>query len=429
MWKHRSSWIVTLCAGALALSGIGTAPLGAQTPEQAKIDSLVLQLEDAEAMLEMLRQQIGTVAEAGVRTRSRYSMEISGRVLMNVFRNSKETDNADVPMYRMQVPDGSLKGGTGMTVRQTALSAAVTAHDILGGTFRGDVDVDFFGGQMPSTGGRTFPLMRIRTARAIVDWQRSQLLIGQEQPLVANLNPISLAALGTPNFSYSGNLWHWIPQIRYGVRTGGALRFGLQGAILAPIAGEPVGEFTTGFDAAERSNVPSLQARTHVTWGDERRQAEIGVGFHYAQLLDAAEEKQQSNAVTLDFIVPFLSRFELRGEAFSGQALQGLGGGGIGQNFGSDDVTPLKTIGGWVQLNYDLTSRILVGAGYGFDDPDDDVLTAPGVKVNNSTTEAHIHWRPAGPLVFGLEWRSTATKYDASSYANTHFNLAFGFEF
>jgi hypothetical protein len=410
----------------VTLVTFAAAPARAQSPEQARLDSLQLRLEEAEAMLELLQQQLATEAEAALRTRSRIALELSGRVLMNVFSNNKETNNADVPMYRKQVPDGSLKGGMGMTVRQTALGAALTVHDVLGGTFRGDLDVDFFGGQVPSPGGRTFPLLRIRTARAIVEWEHSRLLIGQEQPLVANLNPLSLASVGAPNFSYAGNLWLWLPQIRYGVEYGDRVRSGLAVAALAPTSADPAAFFATGFDAAERTNMPFLQARAHLGWGDDLRPAEVGLGVHYGKVNDNAAEAQTSSAVTADFVVPFLSRFEIRGEAFSGQVLAGLGGGGIGHNFGTDSLTPLRTYGGWVQLNYDVTSRLLVGAGFGLDDPNDDDNP---MLLRNATTEAHLHWRPAGPLVMGLEWRSTKTRYAASNYPNTHINLAFGFEF
>lgn len=428
MRKLRSSNYVTI--GALVAVALAIPTLvGAQTPEQRRLDSLNLRLEDAEAMVEMLRQQIATEAESGVRTRSRIGLEFSGRVLMNVFQNSKETNNADVPMYRKQVPDGSPKGGLGMTIRQTQLSGAVTVRDVLGGTFFGDLDVDFFGGQMPSPGGRTFPLMRVRTARAIVEWENSQLLIGQEQPLVANLNPVSLAAIGAPNFSYSGNLWLWIPQIRYGWRSNGALRFGAQGALLAPTSAEPQDVFDTGFDSAERTGMPYVQSRLSVGWGAREDGAEVGVGYHLGSLQDSAQAKHASNAITVDFLVPLPLRLELRGEAFSGQMLSGLGGGGIGQNFGVDSITPVRSVGGWVQLNHRLSPRLLWGVGYGFDDPNDDDLEPVNVKFKNVTQALHLQWRPSGPLVFGLEWRSTKTSYDASDYGNTHINLAFGFEF
>lgn len=422
-----SSTRVTSCiATAVTLVTLLAQPAMAQTPERQRLDSLQRRLEEAEALLEMLQQQLATESETALRTRSRVALELSGRVLMNVFSNDKETNNADVPMYRKQVPDGSLKGGMGMSIRQTSLGAALTVHDVLGGTFTGDLDVDFFGGQLPSPGGRTFPLLRIRTARAILDWGRAELLIGQEQPLVANVNPRSLASIGAPNFSYAGNLWLWLPQIRYGIRFGDRLRYGAQIAALAPTSAEPAAFFATGFDAAERTSSPFLQGRLHLGWGDELRPAEVGVGVHYGKVNDNAAEARTSSAITADFVVPFLSRFEIRGEAFSGQVLAGLGGGGIGQNFGTDSLTPLRSVGGWVQLNYDVTSRLLVGAGVGVDDPNDD--DGP-MLLRNATTEAHLRWRPAGPLVMGLEWRRTKTRYAASNYPNTHINLAFGFEF
>ena len=90
MPKHRSSTIfarlATLAAG-LALMTPATT-VAAQTQEQRRLDSLTVRLEDAEDVIEMLRQQLATKAESGVRTRSRVAFELSGRVLMNVFSNS-----------------------------------------------------------------------------------------------------------------------------------------------------------------------------------------------------------------------------------------------------------------------------------------------------------------------------------------------------
>jgi hypothetical protein len=406
-----------------------TRPVSAQTPDQARLDSLTIRLEDAEEMIGLLRQQLATEASMAVRTRSRIGIDLTGRVLMNVFQNDKETNNVDVPMYRKQVPAGSLKGGMGMAIRQTTLGLAVTAPGVLGGDFRGDLDADFYGGQFNSNGGRTHPVFRIRTARAIIDWEHGQLLIGQEQPLIAGLNPVSLSAVGVPLFSYAGNLWIWLPQIRYGWHTTGDKRIGIQAAVLAPTSGDTVGQFNTTYDHAERTGTPYLQGRLHFSWGDARTGGEVGVGYHTGSVNDAADETHTSNAIGADFLVPIISGLELRGEFYSGQLVNGLGGGAIGQNFGVGGTTPVRSIGGWAQLNYQLTPRIQLGAGYGFDDPTDDDLDPTDTRFLNNATSAHLHWRPSGPLLFGLEYRIIKTEYDASSYSNRHLNLAFGFEF
>jgi hypothetical protein len=203
----------------------------------------------------------------------------------------------------------------------------------------------------------------------------------------------------------------------------------LQAAILAPTSGDSVGEFATIVDQAERSGVPFVQARTHVSWGDADTGGEIGIGYHAGTVHDIANDPHPSTAIGADLLVPVGSRLEIRGEFYSGQLVSGLGGGAIGQNFGVGGITPVRSMGGWGQLNVRLTPRLLVGAGHGVDDPEDDDLAPTGTRFLNTVTEAHVHWRPSGPLVFGLEYRTIRTRYDASDYPNNHINLAFGFEF
>ena len=103
-------------------------------------------------------------------------------------------------------------------------------------------------------------------------------MAGQDQPLITDLDPVSLATIGTPGFANAGNLWLWLPQLRASYESPGAVRLGVQGAILAPAVQSTIGSFNTGFDAAERSRWPSLQARVSAKWGEEESQGEIGIG-------------------------------------------------------------------------------------------------------------------------------------------------------
>jgi hypothetical protein len=120
---------------------------------------------------------------------------------------------------------------------------------------------------------------------------------------------------------------------------------------------------------------------------------------------------------------------ELRGEAFTGQALAGLGGGGIGQNLGSVGQ-PVRTSGGWGQLLLKPTAGWELGAQYGLDDPRDSDLDPATQRLRNETIGGHLHWRPA-PLVLGLEYRRIQTRYGAGvgSITAHHLNLALGAEF
>ncbi|MEY2732973.1 MAG: hypothetical protein RL340_32, partial [Gemmatimonadota bacterium] len=206
---------------ALAIVAAPSGVAAQQAPVAPAVDSLRLRLEDAEAAIALLREQLGTESEAAVRTRSRVALEWSGTVLTHVFTNTRRTNNADLPLWARADSGTGPQGGMGMSVRQTRLALAVGVREVAGGTFTGDLDVDFYGGQMASNGGRTFPLLRVRTARAVLDWSHAQLFVGHEEPLVAGLNPISLATVGISGFSGSGNLWLWLPQLRGTVQTAG----------------------------------------------------------------------------------------------------------------------------------------------------------------------------------------------------------------
>ena len=431
----RRGWSSIAAAITLAILVLGFAlavtpvtSLGAQAaPTKAQLDSIRQRLDDAEAALQALREQLATEASTALRTRSRVSLEFSGRAIMNVFTNDARTNNVDVPIFARPDSGTGPQGGMAMSIRQTRLGLAFSATEIAGGTFHGDIDADFFGGQQPSSGGRTFPLVRLRTARGTLEWAHGAVMIGQEQPLITGVDPVSLASIGVPGFTGAGNLWLWLPQVRGGVHTAGRVRVGAEAAVLAPTSGDPSGLFDTQFDAAERTNAPYLQGQLRLDWGEAERPASITAGVHSGRIADASDLDRTSSAVAATIRIPLGSRLEVRGEAFDGQALRGLGGGGIAQGLGVGGAA-VRTRGGWAQINLQASPRLLIGGGSGMDDPEDaDVL--PNGRLRNATIEAHLHWRPAGPVVLGFEWRRTTTDYAAGSRTNLHLNLAFGFEF
>lgn len=433
-FRGRRSSIVTLGIGLAALVGVTPITLAAQTPAQtqAQLDSIKQRLEDAEAALQALREQVATEASTALRTRSRVSLEFTGRALVHVVRNDARVNNVDVPTFARPDSGTGPQGGMAMTIRQTTLGLAFTASDIAGGTFHGDIDADFYGGQQPSGGGRTFPLVRLRTARGTLAWSKGFVMVGQEQPLISNLDPVSLASVGVPGFTAAGNLWLWLPQLRGGVHTAGPLRFGVEAAVLAPTSGDPAGLFDTQFDAAERTSTPYLQGQLRMEWGEDERRGFVTAGYHTGKVADATDVERTSEAVAATVKLPIGSRLELRGEFFDGQLLRGLGGGGIGQGFGPGGV-PVRTQGLWAQLNVQASTRVLFGVGGGFDDPRTGDV-AIGGREHNGVIESHLHWRPAGPLVLGLEWRRLSTGYRQAAASpavsrTDHLNLAFGFEF
>jgi len=356
------------------------------------------------------------------------TVQFSGLVLVNGFFTNAGVNNSDVPQLAERDTVGV--AGSGGTIRQTRLGVLVTDPSVLGGTFTGELDVDFFGGQQPSSGGRTFPLLRLRRAIGVVQWSHAQLLFGQESPLVAERSPRSLASVGFPDFAGAGNLWLWLPQGRLTLETGYSLRIALQGAVLAPTSGAPQTVFATRPDSAERSKRPSLQGRLRLGWGPADDPSEIAVGGHIGWLRSdsvGGDSLTVSNALTVDVRLK-IGFLELIGEVFDGQGLAGLGGGGVGQGVGVGGEA-LRSQGGWGQINLRPMRHVMLGGGCGVDDPDDRDVPAGG-RMQNVVCEGHFEWRPPGPLVFGFEFRRFSTRYlGGGEFTASHLNLAAGYRF
>lgn len=415
-------WLPGLLLAAL------TVPL--PTPQQQSDTALAARLERAERQIELLRQQVTTLTTSRVEPRARHRVELSGLVLANAFYNNVKTNNSDVPAF-VPPPDapGLPASGLGATVRQSQVALTAVVPSLAGGSFTGELDVDFFGGQQPSGGGRTFPLIRIRRVRAELTWDNAWLVFGQDGPPIAELNPSSLSQLGLPSFANAGNLWLWIPQARIGAEAGGTVRVGLEASALAPTAGEPQAAFLTQPDRAERSGRPAAEGRVRVRWDAPKTGGELSLGGHVGWLATTGDSLLRSRAAAASIQLRASSYVELRAEVFTAEAVAGLGGGAIGQNLGPGDV-PVRTKGGWVQLNLTPTPNVELGAGYGLDDPRDGDLDQRTARLKNTSWETHVHWRPH-PLVIGAEFRRIATTYAAplGILQLSHVNLAAGFEF
>ncbi len=371
-------------------------------------------------------------ASASAQERPGVEVTFTGTVLMNGFYTSAKTNNVDLPQFAVPgdaAVDSFPTAGAGATMRQTRVQVNAFLAGFAGGNLSAELDVDFFGGQQPSAGGRTFPLLRIRRAWGELAWSRGAVFVGQEAPPIAELNPVSLAALGLSAYSGAGNLWLWIPQVRLSgdlVSTPGFV-FTLEGSALAPTGYTPQGPFLTQPDRAEQSRRPYLQSRLRARWGAGPTAGEVSVGGHYGWLSTAGDSLLASKAAAVAARIPITAEVELRGEAFVGEGIAGLGGGAIGQNFGVGGV-PVRTRGGWAQLNLHPARTVTLGGGFGIDDPEDEDLDLATQRLKNQTWEVHAHWRPA-PIVLGLEFRQHRTTYGAGSATASHVNLAAGWTF
>ena len=194
----------------LALAGGAVQPLvGQARPDTSRRSdtSLAARLDRAERLIQVLQQQMAEQARARVEPREGNKVELSGLVLLNGFYNNAKVNNSDIPTYVLPPdPPGSLPIlALGGTVRQTELTLTTHAPRVLGGSFTGELDMDFYGGQIQFA--RLFPLLHVKRTRAELRWPHAWVMVGEEAPPISDVNPSTFAARSIPGFELFEESW------------------------------------------------------------------------------------------------------------------------------------------------------------------------------------------------------------------------------
>lgn len=439
-WSRRAAALgrAALCAGSLVAAPLVAQERPAERPPGADslADSLAAvadRVARTEEQLRMLRAQLAQLAREKAGTSSRSGLEVSGRVLLNAFATDGRANLVDVPTIALPAASGgadpsAVRGALGGTFRQSVVTLALDGRPLWGGTVRARADVDFFGGVQEGAGGRRlFPEPRLRIATATMTWRHARVAVGQDVPLVSDVSPSSAAAFGLPLFASAGNLWFWLPQVRAGVHTGGAVRLALDAAVVAPWTGGDIvaGDTLDRVDAAERARRPFVQGRVGLEWGEDAMAGTLAVGTHYGWFARASGDLAVSRAVSVMWRAPLAEWLDVRGVVYRGQALRGLGGGGVSQNVAPTGA-PLRDTGGWAQLVLRPATGWQVAGGCGVSDPDD--AQAP-VRRANRQCEGSVLWRPGGLPLLGASYRRVTTTYAGGLRTVGHVNLMTGVEF
>lgn len=418
-------------------------PAGA---EESSLSSRVAELEESQRIADSRLQQH---EQTKVESASKYNVRLSGMILFNAGMNRGFVNNQDVPTLAVPGQPGVSAGDISGSMRQSRIGLQIFGPRLAGAKTTADIQFDFFGGGTDIRDGAVLGLLRLRTARATLDWDRWSLSFGQDQPFISPLSPTSLASLGTPAFGYSGNLWTWTPQIVATRRWRPSERdtFELQFGVLDPFNGEPPRGFQLEREpgAGERSRVPAFAI--HPVWrrGQGERAMRIGAGAYFAKQDYGFNRTVDAWAATVDWDIPLGSIFSVSGELFRGRALGGLWGG-IGQSvvyngppeWASTATRGLNTVGGWSQLKVRPTATWEFNGAFGQDNPfASDIRTAPDTPgpsypyiMRNWTTLVNVIQRPRSNLLWSLEYRHLNTvHFDGSRRTAEHVNMAVGLQF
>lgn len=399
--------------------------------QPADITSAVQDIRDRQAMQE---SQIATQEQTKVETESKYSVKITGLVLMNGFVNTGAVDMPATPTIALPGP-----GSTGLSVRQTVLGIDARGPHLFGAHSYADLRVDFDGTPQSSASASMYSgpysanttLVRLRTAHAGLQWDSTEAYFSLDRPIINPDTPTSLTAIAEPALAWSGNLWTWNPQIgvRQEVPISSRRDVQLEAALIdvgdAPLSSAIfANNLPTGVppSSAEQSRWPGVETRIALVGSglSAENGNHFGVGGYFAPHRPPMAKEFDSWAGTVDTRLVLPARLEFTGNFYRGLALGGLGGGALKDfEFRTDPDTgdyyvhPLDDVGGWAQLKEKINERVELNGAFGMDDAFASEVRRYSVPTGtayqnlsrNQTFTGNVIYKPSAYLLFSLEYR------------------------
>jgi hypothetical protein len=376
-----------------------------------------------EERVEVLEHRSEETDQTKVQASQRFPLSITGMALFNAFSNGKNGGGSEDPLSASQSQGAR---DSGATFRQTVLGLRFEGPEtFLGGKVTGAVDMDLWGGDSTSLNH----LLRLRTATIRVDWTNISVSVGQDKPLIAPRDPDSLAQVADSPLTGAGNPWLWQPQVRVERRFAWTANSGviLQGS--AYQTKESYSNLPAAYQSATEAARPGWEGRAEYwrKWGDHRR-LEVATGFH-ASWSKVDGLSIPSNAVSFDWLIDPLPRWEITGAFYSGQNLSTIGGGAGISLLTNGMLLGVHQNSGWTQSSFRLTSRLKLNGFAGEQSERTGDLAGSAMRSN-------LAW--GGNLMFHLA-PNVVTSFEAlqlrTSYLNTgirindHYDLAIAYLF
>ena len=263
------------------LSETNSASTAESADQAADLTHSVQQLQNQG---EVLQAEVQQHDQTKVESASKFPVKISGLVLFSSFLSDGAVDNIDLPIVALPRTAANAHGSLGATFRQTILGLEAKGPTLGGARSSADAHVDFFGGVPYAEYTTTTGNLRLRTARAKLDWANHSLIAALDAPLISPVQPTSYVGIGEPPFAWSGKLWIWIPQLQSINRANlGGGRVGFDFALVDPAApGYPSISGDRQPNAAERSRQPGYQSRISYSFPLGDRSFAVGAGGYYS---------------------------------------------------------------------------------------------------------------------------------------------------
>ena len=361
-------------------------------------------------------------AQTKIEAAHKFPVQLTGMLLFNVFANSATPSGEDPNEYALLTGPNR----DGATLRQTLLGFQFQGPSLPGnGRVNGYLMMDFWGGS--SIPGASW--LRLRRAGISLDWKNRSVFVGQDKPLISPYQPDSLAEVGIPPLAGAGNLWYWLPQIRYEERLNLGANTRLTGQLSAIQTKEAYGYAGTASAYSFEQARPGVEGRLAFSHNfDDTRRFEVAPGFHFSTS-HVAGYSIGSHIASVDFLVVPARYLQLSGTAFRGQNVAGLGSLGNSFVFSYSGLHPVTSSGGWVQFAVPMTPRLTWDLFTGLEDDANNDLPAASI-VRNWSYATNLMYHLGPNLIIGLEALQLRTRtISGVPGLHNHYDLAVAYLF
>jgi hypothetical protein len=407
--------------------GINPSPSAAiaPTPEAGALAAQISQ-DDWDLLNARVEEQRQTKVESG----SKFRLRLSGLALFNVFDNTGNVDNLDLPSIALPKAGGNPTGGLGATLRQSIIGFTGIGPQLFGARTSADLQMGFYGGLPSGYNATTSGIANLRIVRVRFDWENTSVVAGLDTPFFSPNTPSTYMSVAVPGFASAGNLWTWTPTVRVEQRLGGAgSPFKVQAGLFDPSTNI---NYTNNNNLrvaspSESSRIPTYAIRVAYDKRSEERPASFGVAGVYSPQEYFGGYRLEGWGAIADWKLGLLPKTELSGQFFTGRGIDGFGG--LPENpypiqnpvyynqFIAPLIANLGVIGGWSQLKFRLNTRseFNVAAGTGGRKSStlrsifNPVFPVPLIPARNEMIFANYIFRPRSDLVFSAEYRRLRT--------------------
>ena len=351
-------------------------------------------------------------------------VEWYGDLRLDASRDQNPTNNGNYVMYVSPLAPGGDHPQMNITANQSRFGMKLTGSGYGNTTLTGNLEFDLYasltGVKVPENKG----MFQLRHAFITIAHGKFKFLAGQTWDLLAPLIP---QTLNYPVLGGAGNIGHRHPQldlfyiakpvekteITFGI---GAFR--TLGCDLTPNLPLAEGETADKIDDGVNSGLPSVQGiceyKREFASGSTIRFGASGLwGRLKAGTSLGQEQNYETWAAAGHFTFVTASDYGIMLETFTGSNLNAYYGGVVN----SDSINGLKAYGGWVQVWGRVHPKWKLSAGYGLDNPDDD-LVALKDRSKNQVVFGNVIYTLIPKVTLGLELSEWQTNYKGLPTAN-----------